>query len=161
MSEKIEKGLEVSIEYVKTYGCGCDHDMGFICAECCLQKAISDGLTEIKQLEAEHSILLAQFSKVDLERLKLEKKVDELENVINSACDEEPYSFSSYCSGLIYNHDKEIEEIKKKLEKAKECIEKMCYDDCAFDLKKEERYILADAIKYHDKIARAYLKENV
>ena len=58
-----------------------------------------------------------EIRKIEKEKTEFKKKVDELENVINSACDEDPYSFSSYCSGLIYNHDKEIEEIKKKLEK--------------------------------------------
>lgn len=118
-------------------------------------------------LENEIHYAINQFTKhKDEEICELKKKIEELENVINSACDEEPYSFSSYCSGLIYNHDKEIEEIKKKLEKADGVIKfyadknnweaiaghtkfmsNLKVDDCAF-------------LNCGGGMARAYLKEN-
>ena len=53
MSENIKNALKTGIEYIKTYGCGCDHEMGFMCAECCLSSAISDALKEIQSLEKE------------------------------------------------------------------------------------------------------------
>ena len=57
MSDKVKNGLKAAIEYVKTYGCGCAHEAGFICAECCLSRAISDGLKEIQSLEKEVAML--------------------------------------------------------------------------------------------------------
>jgi hypothetical protein len=49
-------------------------------------------------------------------------KIAELQAVVDDTSDD-PYSFTTYCSNLIYEYDKEIEALKLQLEQAEKVIE--------------------------------------
>lgn len=53
----------------------------------------------------------------------LSTKINELQSVIDSECDEKVFDFSQYCQSLHYGYGQEIKELKRLLDLAKEDVE--------------------------------------
>ncbi|GAB1376854.1 hypothetical protein MASR1M48_17060 [Lactococcus petauri] len=53
----------------------------------------------------------------------LSAKINELQSVIDSECDEKVFDFSQYCQSLHYGYGQEIKELKRLLDLAKEDVE--------------------------------------
>ena len=77
---------------------------------------------EIEELKAKFSEATKTYTN-DIDRLEkenseLKEKNKNLQCALDESTNEDPFRFTSYCQGMIYEYDDEIRELKKKLDEA-------------------------------------------